>query len=464
MNRNSSVIIIGAGPAGASAAIFLAKAGLKVSLIEKDRHPRYHIGESGILSLTTLLELLEVHEEVKALGVKKKGGVLFDWNKKWAINWGESGQYTYHVIRSEFDQLLFEKAKSLGVEVYEKALVKEIEFEHNEPKKVKGIQDKKPFEITCDYLIDASGRSSLVAKKYWKSQKPLENFKNVALWSYWHKADLMPIFKEFELLEGKKLEIDHPITLSALPHGWIWGIPLHNQTMSVGVVLEQKAYLKIKEEKDLKTCYIDALKESKVFKTLLSKAIKVSEVSITQDWSYYSQIFAQNKTFLVGDAAAFIDPLLSTGMTSGMLSSLVASTCIIELEKKQLDEKEIYNFYQQDFEKRFWRLTFVIAALYEAKKDPKDLFSKAHRLTSKDLKNSTFESLKSSFGSLIGGMEDIKELSAYELQKKAGERVRDHFKESIGKLLSEEEQELALTFKPLGLKRTSKMPDECTIT
>lgn len=453
--RKTQIAIIGGGPAGTTAAILLAKSGFKVTLFEKDRHPRYHVGESGILSLPAILDLLDLKERVEQLGTKKKGGVFFDWHERWLINWGDSGQYTYHVIRSEFDYLLLTRAKECGVEVLEEASVKEVFFEDEKPTSLSYEHCGKSFEVGYDYLIDASGKSALLARRYLNSQVPLEAFRDVALWGYWLKAKSPHSLKGFQKLKGYQTDLENPIVLSSIPNGWIWGIPLHDQTLSVGVVLSQDYFNSQRKNLDIKEIYSQSLQESEVFSSLLDSAYCISPIRRAQDWSYYTKKWAGENYFLVGDAAVFIDPLLSTGMTSAMLSSVTAAACIKELYQKEHDPQQIIDFYADDYQKRFWRLSFVIGALYGAKGHQEDLFYKTHCLTSKDLSGKAYEEIKHSFSSVISGLEDLKELKTFDLQKIASARLRENFKEYVGivpKMPYLEKHSLELSFEPFGLK------------
>ncbi|MCH9633836.1 MAG: Kynurenine 3-monooxygenase [Chlamydiae bacterium] len=458
MSEPKKIVIIGGGPAGSTAAILLAKAGFEVSLYEKDCHPRYHIGESGILSLPWILQQLDLEERVISLGCKRKGGVLFDWNERWLINWGESGQYTYHVIRSEFDHLLLTRARECGVRVYEETKVESIEFNGDCVESVSVLHKGDVKRVVCDYLIDASGRAAILARRYLDSQKPLNAFQNVALWGYWLKAKPSHTLKDFHGIQGYTKDLENPIVLSSIPNGWIWGIPLHDKTFSVGVVLSQKFYNEEKKKKDKKVLYKESLEQSQIFMSLLEKAYLVSSVQQTQDWSYRTTKWAGDNYFLAGDAAVFIDPLLSTGMTSAMLSSVTAAACIKALEKKEIAREKIIHFYGDDYQKRFWRLSFVIGALYGAKGHVEDLFHQTHSLTSDDLQGSAYEEIKQSFSSVISGLEDLKELSASDLQKIAADRLRENFKEYaqiIPKLPDSKPHSLELCFETIALKERS---------
>lgn len=451
MVDKKKVIVIGGGPSGSTAAILLAQAGVEVLLFEKDKHPRYHIGESGILSLPFILQLLGVEKKIAAKGFKKKGGVFFDWNHKWLINWGATGDYTYHVIRSEFDHILIERAKECGARVFEETKIDEILFEKERPV---GVQvGSKSFY--ADYIIDASGRSALLARKYFKCQKELKAFKNIALWGYWLKAKSPHTLEGFEDVDGFTEEIENPITISSIPNGWIWGIPLHDKTFSVGCVLSQKYYDEIKSECSKAKIYSDSILNSSVMHTLLDKAYLVSDIRLTSDWSYVTEKWASEGYFIVGDAAVFIDPLLSTGMTSAMLSSVTAAACLKEILLNKKDPKKIYKFYADDYQKRFWRTSFVIGALYASKGHPNDLFHQTHSLTSQDLTGVAYEDIKTSFSSVISGLEDIKELKAFDLQKIAGERLRENFKHYIHvipKMPHLSNSQIELCFDPFGLK------------
>ena len=454
-SKHYSVIVVGGGPAGSTAATLLAQAGISVCIFDKDEHPRYHIGESGILSLPFILNLLGVEERLVQKGTRKKGGVFFDWNERWLINWGASGDYTYHVKRDEFDHLLLERAKECGAHVFQKAKVLEVLFENEKPSGVVVESRGQQETYTCEYLIDASGRAAILARQYFKSQKPLNAFKNIALWGYWLHAKPPQTLEGFEDVDGYSEELENPIVISSIPNGWIWGIPLHDKTLSVGVVLSQKHYDRVKKQKSFQEIYYESLLKSDVMSHLLKPAALVSPVQRTADWSYVTEKWAGPGYFIVGDAAVFIDPLLSTGMTSAMLSSVSCAACIKELYQKKIPAKKIYEFYASDYRRRFWRLSFVIGALYSAKGHREDLFHLTHSLTSKDLHGLAYEDIKRSFSSVISGIEDLKEIQASGLQKIAGERLRKNFKQYINvvpKMPYLPSNDLEICFDPLSLK------------
>lgn len=454
MPSKTSIIIMGGGPAGTTAAILLQKNGFDVTLFEKEKHPRYHVGESGILSLPFILQLLDVEKDLIKLGAKRKGGVFFDWNQKWIINWSKNNDYTYHVDRAQFDYMLIQKAKSMGVKVFEETKIDEVLFDNEKPVGVKVNYQNSLKSFYAKYIIDATGRGAILARKYFKSQVPLDAFKNVALWGYWINYQDTQTLEGFKDIDGNSSDIEHPILISSIANGWIWGIPMPDKRLSLGVVLSQKYYDQIKSEKDKKEIYVEAIKQSESALSLLENASLISPIRITADWSYMTSKWAGENYFLVGDSAVFIDPLLSTGMTSAMLSSVMASACICEIEKGIVDPKKIYDFYGNDYQRRFWRLSFVIGSLYSAKGNKEDLFSSTHSLTSNDLNKCSLDDFKSSFSSVISGLEDIKELSLVKLQHIAAERLEKNFGKYIHILPNIpkiDKSEFEVCFEPLGL-------------
>src|SRR6266581_2471459 len=181
MNSSTQILVIGGGPAGSTTATFLAREGFDVTLIEKEVFPRYHIGESLLPSCLEILELLGAREKIEAYGFQRKGGGYFDWGQdSWVLDFSKLRHpYSFQVVRSEFDQLLLEHAKSQGVKVYEGAEIRGLTFDGDRPRSaiwsvaprfIEGVGGSEMGEISFDYLIDASGRAGMMAMHYQKDR------------------------------------------------------------------------------------------------------------------------------------------------------------------------------------------------------------------------------------------------------------------------------------------------------
>ena len=278
--------------------------------MEKEVFPRYHIGESLLPSCMPILDLLGAKGKVDAYGFRVKRGGYFDWGgEQWDITFGDPSEdysYSYQVLRSDFDQLLLEHAKSQGVSVLEGAEVKRLRFDGSRPRiaiwSPVGRNGRTPEEeIGFDFLIDASGRAGLMATRHLRTRRHHEVFKNIAIWGYWKGAKNLPAGPE------------GAIAICSVSDGWFWGIPLHDGRLSVGLVTHKATFAsKRKEGASSDRIYHEAIRECPVIADLLTPAELVTPLRIEQDYSYTSERFTGPGYFLVGDAACFLDPLLST--------------------------------------------------------------------------------------------------------------------------------------------------------
>src|SRR6266516_3449785 len=231
MRESTQILIIGGGPAGSTAAGLLAREGFQVTLLERDRFPRYHIGESILPSCRPIFETLGVWDKIEAHGFQPKGGAYFQWgSEEWEVvfnNMGDDTPNAWQVVRSEFDKILLDHAAELGVEVLEGVSVRDIEFDGDRAVAAQWYETKAPDRrgrIAFDYVIDASGRGGVFATRHLKSRRFHDVFRNVAAWAYWKNAK--------PLDRGPK----GAIAVCSLPNGWFWAIPLHDGTVSIGLV------------------------------------------------------------------------------------------------------------------------------------------------------------------------------------------------------------------------------------
>src|SRR6266516_691617 len=231
MRESTQILIIGGGPAGSTAAGLLAREGFQVTLLERDRFPRYHIGESILPSCRPIFETLGVWDKIESHGFQPKGGAYFQWgSEEWEVvfnNMGDDTPNAWQVVRSEFDKILLDHAAELGVEVLEGVSVRDIEFDGDRAVAAQWYETKAPDRrgrLAFDYVIDASGRGGVFATRHLKSRRFHDVFRNVAAWAYWKNAK--------PLDRGPK----GAIAVCSLPNGWFWAIPLHDGTVSIGLV------------------------------------------------------------------------------------------------------------------------------------------------------------------------------------------------------------------------------------
>jgi flavin-dependent dehydrogenase len=409
MNSFAQVLVIGGGPAGSTTASMLARDGFDVVLVERDVFPRYHIGESLLPSCLEVLDLIGAREKIEAYGFQKKGGGYFSWGKdSWVLDFAPLRHpYSFQVIRSEFDHLMLEHAKEQGVKVLEGTEIRSLSFDGDRPRSATWAQvvgGNDTGEISFDYLVDASGRAGMIAMHYQKDRRYHGAFQNVAIWGYWEGAGRMSFAPEGAIANG------------SVPDGWLWGIPLHDGTMSVGLVLHKDTFKEKRPQyESLEQIYLEAIDQCPLITDLLKSAKLVTKVKTEQDYSYVADHLAGPGYFLVGDAACFIDPLLSTGVHLATHSAMLCAASIGSILRGEVTEQQATDFFEKSYRRTYLRLMVVVAGLYQQYNGKETYFWQAQQLTEHDYQDQS--AMIDAFLYVVSGIEDQIDLGSADLKE-----------------------------------------------
>lgn len=322
-----NVLVIGGGPAGSTVASLLAEKGHQVVLLEKARHPRFHIGESLLPANLPLFEQMGIADEIKAIGMHKPGAefVSMEHGRSqtfyFADAWDKSMPAAYQVRRAEFDQILFRHARRKGVLALEGVKVTGVEFLPGGGADVSARDaDGQTVRWRARFVVDASGRDTFLANRFRiKHRNPRHN--SSALYAHFDGA---------RRGEGEE---EGNIRIFWFAHGWFWFIPLTNGTTSIGMVT-WPYHMKTKGSRSLQQFMMDNIATCPPLAERLAMATQVSPVEATGNFSYVSERNHGPGYLMLGDAYAFIDPVFSSGVWLAMHSAVVGAdtidTCLRE--------------------------------------------------------------------------------------------------------------------------------------
>jgi flavin-dependent dehydrogenase len=331
-DNTSDVVVIGGGPAGSTMASFLAKKGHEVTVLERERFPREHVGESMLPFCFGLFSELGVLDEMKERFVRKPGVRFIDvdgtTNTAWCFRHhiADESALSFQVIRSEFDQLLLDHSASLGATVNEGTRVTNVDLTDDGALVTAIGGDGEQRRHAARFVVDASGRETFLSNRLGTKTAHKELERTALSCSYWKGA----LFKD--TLEEGLIQI---VYLGGEKQGWIWCIPLGNDRLSVGVVmntayyLAQRSVLKEDETPDWRMAlYLQELAASPFTRDILADAHMERDLMVNGDYSYVCHRKWGDNFALVGDASAFIDPIFSTGVFMAMNSSRIASEAV----------------------------------------------------------------------------------------------------------------------------------------
>lgn len=327
MSKPSSphVVVIGGGPAGATVSTLIAQQGFQVQLFEREKYPRYHIGESLIPETYWVLKRLGMLPKMKSSHFIKKYSVQFvNASGKQSApfyfhdNKPHECSQTWQVRRSEFDTMMLRNAEEHGVHVHEEARVLDVLLDGD---RVVGVvvadEAGNTREVRADVVVDASGQSSMLINKF-KLRVSDPTLNKGAIWTYFQGA-----YRD----QGKDEGATIVLSLQG-KEGWFWYIPMHDDILSVGVVADFDYLFKGRESHE--QTYAEEMDNCPALKERLAKATQVAPIKATKDYTYRARQAAGDGWVLVGDAFGFLDPLYSSGVLLALKSGELAADAIVE--------------------------------------------------------------------------------------------------------------------------------------
>ncbi|MEJ6524108.1 MAG: NAD(P)/FAD-dependent oxidoreductase [Opitutales bacterium] len=363
LKKHYDAIVVGAGPAGSTTGALLAEKGHDVLIVEKEKFPRYHVGESLMPFCYFPLERLGLVDTLMESANPRKYCVQFVRQDGFLSqpfyffqHFDHPSSTTWQVWRSDFDKMILDKARSNGASVMEETKAKGL-IKNGE--RVEGIKVESKemglLELHAPIVIDASGRDCFAAhKENWMVRDP--ELKKIALWTYYKGAKRDP-----GLDEGAT-------TVAYLPNkGWFWYIPLSGDMVSVGIVAERD-YLFNGSTKDHAEIFQREVQNNQWIKEHLAEAEQTGEYRITGEYSYRNRYCASEGLVLAGDALGFLDPVFSSGVFLALKSGvMLADEIDLALKAGDLSAKSferygkmmqssietmrkiVYAFYDKDF-------------------------------------------------------------------------------------------------------------------
>ena len=315
MNTNiTDILVIGGGPAGSTFANLAARKGRQVTLFEKEKHPRFHIGESLLPMTMPVIERLGLREELEAIGVRKLGADFtsfragaYSHSYPFARALGNSPDHAFQVRRSEFDQMLFEGCKRAGVSAHEEMTVTKVETLDSGEHRVT-VVDAAGEESAwlTKFLVDASGRDTFLSgERGWKHRNP--------------KHASAAVFSHFRGVKRRGGERAGDISIYWFEHGWVWMIPLRDDVTSIGAVCDPE-YIKSRRG-SLDNFLHQTINRMIGVRSRISGAEQVMPAQATGNYSYLSSRMMGPGFLMIGDAYAFIDPIFSSGVHLAMSSA-----------------------------------------------------------------------------------------------------------------------------------------------
>jgi halogenation protein CepH len=438
------VVVVGGGPGGSTLAALVAMQGNRVVVLEKEKFPRWQIGESllpstvhGVCRLTGVADqLAQAGFTVKRGGTQRWGSNPEPWTFSFSVSPKMTGQtsFAYQVERSKFDKILLDHARSKGADVREECAVTEIIGDDDRVRGVSYVDATgKARQINAKYVVDASGNRSRIHKEVGGSRKYSEFFRSIALISYFEGGKRLPPPNSGNILSA------------AFNSGWFWYIPLTKTLTSVGAVVRREEASKI--QGDPEEALQALIAECPIISDYLKDAKRVTEgeygqFRVRKDYSYLNTKFWRPGMILVGDAACFVDPIFSSGVHLATYSALLAARSINSAIAGLVDEEAAFREFEHRYRREYGVYYEFLVAFYDMQVSEDSYFWSAKKVTK------TTSSELESFVELVGGVSsgETALADADSLAQRYKDRS-DEFASAVDDLVANKERSMLPLFK-----------------
>lgn len=372
----TDVVVIGGGPAGSTTATLLARRGYNVVLLERDKFPRRHVGESLLPASIPILKELGVLRQVNNENFPKKFGATMVWGKDqkpWSWYFKETNRafpHAYQVSRPKFDQILLDNSRKSGVDVREGCNVSAIlnhGYENFEIGVTYRSDEGQEVTIGAGFLVDASGQSTMLARQHNIRQWDTF-FRNLSVYAYYSG--------------GKRLQNpdENNIFIESYNDGWTWLIPLKDGITSVGAVVDSETGRKMLSELGPHKFLTQQISKTNRSQSMLSRAMMVDGPHVVRDWSYTTEKMVGDNWILTGDAACFVDPLFSSGVHLALMSAVMAAAYIHAIRIDPTIRVAAGRVYEQLYRKEYAHFRELASLFYASNRTSESYFWQARRL------------------------------------------------------------------------------------
>ncbi|WP_031481209.1 FAD-dependent oxidoreductase [Streptomyces bicolor] len=399
-NPDYDLIVVGGGPAGSTAATVVAMHGHRVLLLERETFPRYQIGES-LLPATVhgVCRLLGVADEVARAGFTLKRGGTLRWGRDpepWQFSFAMTPRLpdptstAFQVERSRFDEILLRNAGKAGVEIREGTPVRRVLADGE---RVRGVEYTDPDgtvrTVHARHVIDASGNTSRIHGQVGGARVYSDFFRNLAVFGYHAGGRRLP-----EPNSGN-------IFCAAFDAGWLWYIPLRDDLTSVGAVISPEHIPAV--QRDPRAAWQDMIRACPDVGRLLTGVPVATEppydrVRVRKDYSYWKKSFWTPGLALVGDAACFVDPVLSSGVHLATYGALLAARAVNSALDGSVPEERGFAEFEARYRREYAVFYEFLIAFYDMEQSESSYFWSAKKVTKVDLGEAA------AFAELAGGL------------------------------------------------------------